>query len=106
MSGHCFDVDEIRAVSCGYDVVVWKMREEILEEEIDPHGVLVYSGVVLVADGTKRRILVLDLKTGSCIQKIDQPDMGWIYRLFYYQGQLVVLHGDQNHPKISYFNIK
>ena len=96
---------KIHTVSCRNNSVVWRVEGVIEGKTIDPEGILLYNDLILVADGVNRRILVLDLKDGSCIQSIDQIGLNHVHHLFSHQDQLVVCHAFIG-AKISYFDIK
>ena len=99
------DPAEIWAMSCRDGSVVWKMQGEVEGKKIDPHGLLWYEGVVMVVDADNHRILVLDASDGSCIKTIQPPGVGRIWHLGLCNTRIVMIHGNYNELKISFFEM-
>ena len=100
--------DKIVSTACDTNTRVWKVKQGSLKN-IDPHG-LVYSQrhhAILVADGNKNRILVLNPSNGDTIQEVLFSGMGNIVDLCMNNDQLVVKHisGFIHKNKISFFSI-
>ena len=102
------------ALSVERDALLWKFQREEggvyhhkKEGVGDRLGLLFHPEykVLLVADGFRRRILIVDPGTGGLIQTIDLPNMGHIAALSLYKDQIVMLHKDDSGWKISYFNL-
>ena len=60
--------------------------------------------VLLVADGFRHRVLIINPGTGGLIQTIDLPQLDVIIALGLYNDQIVLLHGNKTW-KISYLNL-
>ena len=98
----------IRAVSAETGEKVWDVMGDVGGRVIYPHSLLFspQHQVLLVADGSNNRLLVLHPSNGSHLQTI-QPDqdMGAIWELCLLQNKLVVLHHDGSKVKVSNFFI-
>ena len=99
------DPGEIWAISCEDGEVVWRVQGKVEGKKINPWGLLLFGGAVLVADYCNNRILVLDPSHGSCIKTIQPPGFRYIYNLGLYNTQIVMLHGFPRR-EISFFNVK
>ena len=101
--------DKIVSTACDTNTRVWKVKQGFPLKSIDPHGML-YSQrhhSILVADGKKSRILVLNPSNGDTTQEITLSGMGNIISLCINNNQLVVKHisGIFNKAKMSFFSV-
>ena len=74
----------------------------------EPHSLLFSPRhqILLVADGSNCRVLVLHARDGSHLQTIQLDKvMGYICELCLYQNKLVVDHSNGQTEKVSYFSI-
>ena len=87
---------------------VWEANGEVDGKMCEPHGILFSSQhqVLLIADGSNCRVLVMHPRDGSHLQTIE---LEWkkqlIVGLCIHQNKLVVWHHDAHKLKISYFAI-
>ena len=102
------------ALSVERYALLWELQREkggvyhaTEEGVLDRTGLLFHPeyNVLFVADGIRRRVLIVDPGTGGLIQTIDLPDMGNINALGLYKDQIVMLHYDDSGRKISYLNL-
>ena len=103
------------ALSVERDVVIWEFPGEkggihhYMKGGVhDRVGLLFHPehNVLFVADGVRRRVLVLNPNNGDLIQTINLPELGEIWALGLYNNQLVMLHGNcVEEWKVSYFNV-
>ena len=103
------------ALSVERDMVIWEFQHQKggiydhqKERVYDRMGLLFHPehNVLLVADGIRERVLMVDPGTGRLIQTIDLPDMGYILALGLYNDQLVMLHGNfEEVCKLSYCDL-
>ena len=101
--------EKIVATACDTNTRVWKIKIGFPIKRFDPHGLL-YSQrhhAILVADGNKNRIVVLNPSNGDTLQTLMLPGMGTIVDLCLNNHQLVVKHrsGIIEKNKISFFSI-
>ena len=96
----------IRAVSMDGEKM-WEVKGEIEGKKCDPHGLLFSPDhqVLLVADGTKSRVIVLNPQDGSVLQTIQLDQLGSIAYPHIHQQQLIVQHTVDNKVKVSYFSL-
>ena len=97
------------------DKIIWMFKNEKegtynnRKNEIvfDREGLLFHSEykVLLVADGDRKRVLIVDPGSGRLIQNIDLSHMGRIKSLCLYNDRLVMLHETFAKYKISYLNL-
>ena len=101
---------KVQAVSCESQKIVWSLSGSVEGRKIYPHGSLYSASYadrasVLIADGEKSRVLVLEAESGSHLQTIGTSDNTWpkmcvMFDLSFYQEQnpdtkwLVVSHRD------------
>ena len=98
----------IRAIQGRYGKVVWEVKE-VDGVETRAHGVI-YShkyNVLLVADGSNRRILVLQPESGEHLQTIDlSSDVHSAWQLFMHRDQLILVHhGRSRKINLSYYTV-
>ena len=98
----------IRAVSLETRQEVWEIKGEVDGKIIFPRGLLFSpQQVLLVADGTNCRVLVLHPGDGSHLQTIQfNQTIGTVYELGLLANKLVVFHRIEFKEKVSYLSIK
>ncbi len=100
--------ESVQAASCDTDEMAWEFRGEVDGEECQCHG-CVYSpqlDALLIADGYKTRILVLNAADGTLRQAVPfQVEMGTVSQLCLQGGYLVVRHFVADEQMISYFSL-
>ena len=107
LSGHKFNgLGEVKAVSCLDSSVMWRVQGKVEGKNIDPRGLLLFRGSVLVADGWNKRIFVVDPNNGSCIKTIQTPGVGYLWFLSLCDTQIIMVHFADDKCKISFFNVK
>ena len=98
------DGNEVRAVSCDDNTVVWKVKKD---DDLNPGPSLCIPGhnAILVADWPKNRVVVLNPGTGLRIQTITLPNNVYKIRgmcLF----NVIIVESEGNGRRISYFSPK
>ena len=86
----------IKAFSLDTNELIWHFDHMIDSADTDPYSLL-YSAqhdALLVADGGRKRILVLDPRDGAHLQTISLPELGIIKDLWFYDNyhKVVVFH--------------
>ena len=94
----------ILGVKCWDGSERWRVQREIEDHWGDPRGMLRYNTDILVAD--YGRILVVDPGDGDCKEPIPIPKVGQIHQLGLCNEEIVMLHGDEIKPKISFKDIR
>ena len=98
----------IQAVSAERGEKVWEVKGQVDGVECNPHGLLFspQHQVLLVADGTNKRLLVLNPGNGSHLQTIQLGhvlDDDVITELCLHQNKLLVRHNAESKVRVSYF---
>ena len=93
---------EMTALSVGRNELIWEFQEQMgeryhnpkTEQVRDRQGLFFYPehNLLLVADGIRKKVLIVHPGSGHLIQNIDLPHMGHINALGLYNDQTVMLH--------------
>ncbi len=97
----------VKAVSCDNGEVVWELNGQVAGVQCEPHGMVFAPdyNALFVADGSNKRILVLDPWDGSLRQVLPLDQLGSIWELCLLNNQLVVHHHSQGREEISHLSI-
>ena len=97
----------IRAISLHDNSTVWSIIVTLAGEVFRPRGILYLKekDILLVNDKTINRIVVLNPRTGDCIQTIVLPECGEILSFCQYQSNIVMWHyfEDENRYEVSFY---
>ena len=94
----------VQVVSCQDGSVMWRVQDKVEGAKVCALGLFSYDSLILVADGFKERILVLDASNGSCLKTIQTPGGGSITCLGLCNTQIVMLQRTHRW-KMSFFSI-